>query len=260
MSKKERYCRDTKSKSSKSAKALERFLVDMDLSSPKFDDDYELRTEEMRALLSPTIRVGFKRLSDAATIPTKAHVTDSGFDLYASEDVIVEPGDTVVVKTGIAVKLPPGYEAQVRPRSGVTAKTKLRVQLGTIDNGYAGEIGVIVDNIYRLHPVIREIENIYTGDLNKAVTYDFTTSFKTLTEEEKDIGEYRIENRYHDDCESFEALKESMMTHCGTYLIRKGDRISQLVIQPLPAVQAYEIEGDIEQTDRGAGGFGSTGV
>src|SRR5690625_7789210 len=89
------------------------------------------------------IKVGFKRLNDAATIPTKAHPTDSGFDLYASEDTIIEPGETKVIPTGIAVSLPAGYEAQVRPRSGVTAKTKLRVQLGTIDNGYAGAIGVI---------------------------------------------------------------------------------------------------------------------
>src|SRR5699024_1491542 len=94
----------------------------------------------------PPISVGFKRLSDNATIPTKAHPTDSGFDLYAAEDVIIEPGETAVVPTGIAVKLPAGYEAQVRPRSGVTAKTKLRVQLGTIDNDYRGGIGVVGDN------------------------------------------------------------------------------------------------------------------
>src|SRR5699024_2119699 len=91
--------------------------------------------------------IGFKRLIDDANIPTKAHATDSGFDLYAAEDVIIEPGETKIIPTGIAVQLPKGMEAQVRPRSGVTAKTKLRVQLGTIDNQYRGEIGVIVDNV-----------------------------------------------------------------------------------------------------------------
>src|SRR5699024_2229420 len=85
------------------------------------------------------LQVGCKRLNGAAILPSKAHPTDSGYDLYASEDVIIEPGETAVVPTGIAVQLPEGYEAQVRPRSGVTAKTKLRVQLGTIDNGYTGE-------------------------------------------------------------------------------------------------------------------------
>src|SRR5690625_1177990 len=92
------------------------------------------------------IEVGFKRLDESAIIPSKAHASDSGFDLYALEDTIIEPGETAVVPTGIAVKLPAGYEAQIRPRSGVTAKTKLRVQLGTIDNEYTGDIGVIVDN------------------------------------------------------------------------------------------------------------------
>jgi|SRR5690625_4903836 len=149
-------------------------------------------------LASP--RVGFKRLNDSAVIPTKAHATDSGFDLYASEDVIIEPGETTVIPTGIAVELPEGYEAQVRPRSGVTSRTKLRVQLGTIDNGYNGEIGVIVDNI------------------------------------------------------------ESRPNYYGKHVIRKGDRIAQLVIQPIPAVESYEIEGDITESERGTGGFGSTGV
>ena len=161
---------------------------------------------------SQSISVGFKRLSDEATIPTKAHPTDSGFDLYASEDVIIEPGETVIVPTGIAVDLPKGFEAQIRPRSGVTAKTKLRVQLGTIDNGFTGEIGVIVDNI---NPLPKAIEDEYVvgGELDK-----------------------------------------------GTYIIRKGDRIAQLVVQALPEVTAVEIEEFTEDSERGEGGFGSTGV
>src|SRR5690625_2958869 len=92
-------------------------------------------------------KIGFKRLREDASIPSKAHPTDSGFDLAASEDVIIEPGETKIIPTGIAVQLPNGFEAQVRPRSGVTAKTDLRVQLGRIDNGYTGAIGDIVDNI-----------------------------------------------------------------------------------------------------------------
>lgn len=166
------------------------------------------------------IKVGFKRLNDDAVIPTKAHATDSGFDLVASEDVIIEPGDTAVIKTGIAVELPAGFEAQVRPRSGVTAKTKLRVQLGTIDNGYTGEIGVIVDNIR----MKRYSEILYGLD-------------------EKPIHEKNVE--YPDVT--------------GSYLIRKGDRIAQLVVQALPEVTAVEIENFSEESERGEGGFGSSG-
>jgi|SRR5690625_118133 len=163
--------------------------------------------------------VGFKRLSDSATIPTKAHATDSGFDLYASEDVIIEPGETAIVPTGIAVELPAGYEAQVRPRSGVTVNTKLRVQLGTIDNGYTGEIGVIVDNIY-----------------------DETTE--------------RFSNFELIDGSVTPARRNVMD---GAYLIRKGDRLAQLIIQYIPNTYAIELE-ELKTTYRGGKGFGSTGV
>lgn len=92
-----------------------------------------------------TLRI--KLLSENATIPTRNNPTDSGLDLYAAEDVIIKPGETVIVKTDIAIELDSGYEAQIRPRSGVTAKTKLRVQLGTVDADYRGNVGIIVDNI-----------------------------------------------------------------------------------------------------------------
>jgi len=178
-------------------------------------------------------KIGFKRLNDDATLPTKAHPTDSGFDLYASEDVIIEPGETEVVPTGIAVELPKGFEAQVRPRSGVTAKTKLRVQLGTIDNGYKGEIGVIVDNIRTPIKTV-DVNGGRTG-MSSVTTTDAYTVCGT--------GQY-MGKRIID----------------GTYLIRKGDRIAQLVVQALPAVTVVEIDDFTEDSERGEGGFGSTGV
>lgn len=89
--------------------------------------------------------IKIKMLSAGAKIPTRSHPTDSGLDLYASEDVFVTQG--TLISTGLAVDIPPGYEATVRPRSGLTSKTKLRVQLGTVDAGYNGEIKVIADSI-----------------------------------------------------------------------------------------------------------------
>lgn len=84
-----------------------------------------------------------------AKMPAYAHVTDSGLDIYAVEDITIHPGETVLVKTGIKVALPLGYELQVRPKSGRSLKTKMRVANtpGTIDSGYRDEIGVIIDNI-----------------------------------------------------------------------------------------------------------------
>lgn len=94
------------------------------------------------------MQVKVKKLNDNAVIPVYAKQGDSGFDLVASEDVIIIPNETEVIDTGLAFEIPEGYEMQIRPRSGITRKTDLRVQLGTIDSGYRGSVGVIVDNIY----------------------------------------------------------------------------------------------------------------
>lgn len=88
-----------------------------------------------------------KLLSENATMPTRANAMDSGLDLYVSETTVIEPHTTAAIKTDVAINLPYGYEAQVRPRSGKSLKTKLRVALGTIDQTYHKEIGIITDNI-----------------------------------------------------------------------------------------------------------------
>lgn len=94
------------------------------------------------------LRVKIKRVKDVE-LPRYAKPGDSGFDLVAAEDTIIWPGETKVVPTGLAFEIPPGYELQVRPRSGMTRNTKLRVVLGTVDSGYRGEVGVLVDNTER---------------------------------------------------------------------------------------------------------------
>lgn len=91
--------------------------------------------------------IEFKKLSDKAVIPHRAHSTDAGLDLYTVGVVSIEPHTSITIPTDLAINLSPGFEAQIRPRSGVTSKTKLRVQLGTIDSGYQGNIGIMVDNI-----------------------------------------------------------------------------------------------------------------
>ena len=91
--------------------------------------------------------LNIKLLSDNAIVPTRANPTDSGLDLYVSETVTIPPRTTKLVKTDVAIELPVGYEGQVRPRSGTSLKTKLRVALGTIDQTYHKEIGIITDNI-----------------------------------------------------------------------------------------------------------------
>lgn len=92
-------------------------------------------------------KLQIKLLSENATMPKRANEFDSGLDLYVSETTVIEPHTTAAVKTDIAINLPYGYEAKVRPRSGKSLKTKLRVALGTIDLTYHKEIGIITDNI-----------------------------------------------------------------------------------------------------------------
>lgn len=70
------------------------------------------------------LRVKIKRLKDV-DLPKYAREFDAGFDLVAAEDTIIWPGETKVVPTGLAFEIPPGYELQVRPRSGMTRNTKL---------------------------------------------------------------------------------------------------------------------------------------
>jgi dUTP pyrophosphatase len=99
-----------------------------------------------------------------AKMPTYAHLTDSGLDVYALEDITIAPGETKLIPTGIKVALPLGYEIQVRPKSGRCLKTKLRVANtpGTVDAGYRDEIGVIIDNI---EPFIKSAEVDENGKL-----------------------------------------------------------------------------------------------
>ena len=84
-----------------------------------------------------------------AKMPTYAHLTDAGMDIYLTEDVTIHPGETKLIPTGIKVAIPLGYELQVRPKSGRSLNSKLRIANtpGTIDAGYRDEICIIADNI-----------------------------------------------------------------------------------------------------------------
>ncbi len=96
--------------------------------------------------MSATLLV--KKLADDARLPQYAHPGDAGLDVFACERVALEPGESKLVKTGVAIQLPPGTEAQVRPRSGLALKHQITVlnTPGTIDEGYRGEVGVILIN------------------------------------------------------------------------------------------------------------------
>ncbi len=87
-----------------------------------------------------------KLLSKNATLPQKAHSGDLGYDLYAGESAAIFPGETKVVKTGIAIQFPAGYGGVIKDRSSVATKKGLFTVAGVIDNGYIGEICIALYN------------------------------------------------------------------------------------------------------------------
>jgi len=97
------------------------------------------------------VKIRIRRLRDDALIPRYAHgpEEDAGMDLHAVEAVVIAPGERKLVPTGLAIELPPGYEAQLRPRSGHAFRYGITLpnSPATIDPGYRGEIKVILQNL-----------------------------------------------------------------------------------------------------------------
>ena len=174
---------------------------------------------ESEGISKRVINIPIQLIHEDAKIPTYANITDAGLDIYALEDITIGPGETKLIKTGLKVAIPKGYELQVRPKSGRSLKTKLRIANtpGTIDSGYRDEIGVIVENI---EPPIKDI----------GYEFDDATKRPIITS----------------------------ILHGESYTISKGDKFAQLVLSEVPQAAFYEV-GDIGEFegDRG-GGFGST--
>ncbi|MDD4211141.1 MAG: dUTP diphosphatase [Clostridia bacterium] len=93
-------------------------------------------------------KINFVKMSENAVIPKFAHASDAGMDLYATEACEIKTGEYKIVKTGLQMSMPFGYEAQIRSRSGLAAKAGVSVlnSPGTIDSDYRGEVGVILIN------------------------------------------------------------------------------------------------------------------
>ena len=172
------------------------------------------------------VRIPYEKCHKDAKQPVYAHASDSGMDVYALEDITLAPGESRIIPIGIKVALPAGYELQVRPKSGLSAKTKLRVANtpGTIDAGYRDEIGVIIENVDS--PI-------------KDITYEPVMN---------------VENGQVDH------LQVTSILYGSSYTIGKGQKFAQLVLSEVPKAVLYEVEkvGEIGE-DRG-GGFGSTGL
>lgn len=107
--------------------------------------------------------------------PKYAHEGDAGMDLYSAEELVLKPGEHRLVQTGIKIVVPPGYEMQVRPRSGLSLKHGISVvnAPGTIDTQYRGPVGVILINHGKEDFEIKKGERIAQMVLNKFESFDF---------------------------------------------------------------------------------------
>jgi dUTP pyrophosphatase len=117
--------------------------------------------------MTQEIKIRISRISnDVHDIPLPKYATDgsSGMDIYAAvpNDVMMQPGDTMLVPSGFKIEIPPGFEAQVRPRSGLALKHGIGIlnAPGTIDSDYRGEVGVILTNFGKKEFTIKRGDRI----------------------------------------------------------------------------------------------------
>ena len=135
--------------------------------------------------------IRFQKLNPLATVPVQAHPGDAGMDLVSIEAAEIAPGARRLVRTGLAVEIPVGYEGQVRPRSGLALKNGVTVlnAPGTIDAGYRGEIGVVLANFgeaaFKVEPGMRIAQLVIAAVANVTVQVS-----DTLSSSERGAGGY----------------------------------------------------------------------
>ena len=175
---------------------------------------------ETEGIAKRYIQIPIELCHENAKIPQYANISDSGMDVYALDDYTIPPGKTELIPTGIKLAIPPGYEIQVRPKSGRALKTKLRIANtpGTIDAGYRDEIKVIVENI---EPAIKDI------------AYEFDSTGRPVI---------------------------TSILHGAPHTIGKGEKFCQLVLMEVPKAALYRVESVGEIGENRGGGFGSTGL
>jgi dUTP pyrophosphatase len=96
--------------------------------------------------MTTTETLKFKKLDQRAILPTRGSVSSAGLDIYAIEDLVIQPKTRAIARTGLAVAIPGGFYGRVAPRSGLAAKNGLDVLAGVIDSDYRGELCCLLYN------------------------------------------------------------------------------------------------------------------
>ena len=155
---------------------------------------------------------------DDVKVPVYARKGDAGMDIYAREEITINPGETKIIDTGIKMAIPEGYAILIQPRSGQSVKTKLRIANtpGLIDSGYRDSIGVIIENI---EPPFKDID------------YEFD-----------DNGEIHIKS----------------ILHGLSYTIAEGQKFAQMRLVKVPTANLIKVDSVADIGEDRGGGFGHT--
>lgn len=204
----------------------------------------------------------FIKIEGKGKQPLYASGEAAGCDIFASEDIVIRPGEIKVIPTGITIALPQGTEAQIRPRSGLSLRTTLRVpnSPGTIDSDYRNQVGVLLENTF--NPAL--LPNLVAADPGLVKTLDKYYRTVTLESYLQEIKPMDKLVQLADD-PGWQSFLSSVMfldennNPYGTVYIKEGDRVAQMVIVKHLHADFIRHE-DVESigNNRG-GGFGSTG-
>jgi dUTP pyrophosphatase len=183
------------------------FLKQITQEFEKLQQKYseELPTDSEEGMLSETLKqleeelysssikseLFVQRIHEDAILPSYAYPTDSGFDLCSVEEISIEPFGRALVPTGLRFNIPPGFEIQVRPKSGLAIKEGITVlnTPGTVDQGYNGELKVIVFNTNNKPFTIKNKMKIAQAVLCPVASGNFVTIVEVDNVEETDRGE-----------------------------------------------------------------------
>lgn len=195
--------------------------------------------EDMEIPISVTI------CRENVKLPFYANAGDAGMDIVAAEEVIIAPGQTKLIPTGIKVAIPRGYEIQVRPRSGLSLNTPLRIpnSPGTIDSGFRDEIKVLMTNESKcFDPKLSDLHNDDASKIHAGKDQNMSVSDKGI----------------NTASELYTVSSKGNLQ--GTYKISPGDRIAQIVLQRVPSIKWQIVESVEDIGHNRGGGFGSSGV
>ena len=165
-----------------------------------------------------------KKLDEEAILPTRNYSTDAGLDLYALEDVSIVPGDIGKVKTGVAIAIPKNHVGLIMDRSGLGSKG-YKIFGGVIDHGYTGDCTVCIGTMKTVN-WFQYMVSMFT----KLVLPNFNSESSKIAD---------------DVCKD-------------TLVIKRGDKIAQLVIVPILTEDVVEVD-ELPPSERGNKGFGSSG-